>query len=326
MKHASLTDSLRDEPCDLCQASQFQIVSRVDRRKKLLNTVICRQCGLVSHEQIPSESELEHYYAEEYRSDYHGEYSPSPHRVLRAHRVGQQLLEDLADELRPDDHVIEIGAGIGGTVRAFQDAGFQSSGIEPGKGFCEFANQRMGVKVSQQSLSEMDPVPNYDLVLLVHVIEHLRSPREAISQIRAILRSGGLLYVECPDLAQTHAAPSRLFHYAHIYNFVHETLQSLCESCGFQLVQSLPSKAKVIRHLYQATESNELRVSDRALESALQGIFRYNELTYHLRLQYFADRFRRSKELLATRFLPRWKLPELASPPNVEEIPSKQAA
>ncbi len=300
--------SARSVPCDLCASNDFEIVSHLDRRQKPLTTVICRTCGLVSHEDIPSDLELAQYYAEEYRSDYHGEYTPSPHRVVRAQRVGQLLLQDLLDDLNPDDHVFEIGAGIGGTVRAFQDAGFTASGIEPGKGFCDYARRKMGVDIQQQSLADVEPTPSYDLALLVHVIEHLRSPRQAIRHIRSILRRGGLLYVECPDLAQTHAAPNRLFHYAHIYNFVPSSLQALCESCGFRLVRSIKTKAKVIRHLYQAIDDTPLNIRDDAYQSAIIGIFRYNALTYHLRGQYFTDRFRRATELLATRMFPRWRL------------------
>ena len=298
-----LAKSARTTPCDLCCSTQFEVVSQSDRRRQALATVICKHCGLVSHEQIPSEVELENYYANEYRNDYHGEFSPSAHRVVRARQVGSALLNDLITDLKPDDHIFEIGAGIGCTVKAFQDAGFRASGIEPGQGFCNYARKQVGVDVQQLSLADVPQKPCCNVALLVHVIEHLRSPREAITHIRTLLQQDGLLYVECPDLSQTHAAPSKLFHYAHIYNFVPTALASLCESCGFDLVREIPSNAKVIKHLYKATGPREPQVDPHSYATALAGIFRYNTLTYHLRSEYLIDRYRRAKELLRTRLI-----------------------
>ena len=305
---SELAKSVRTTPCDLCNSDQFEIVGRRDRRGQPLTTVICSTCGLVSHEKIPSDEELENYYAREYRQDYHGEYTPSPHRVMRAVQVGKLLLSDLQSDLKPDDRVFEIGAGIGCTVAAFRDAGFEASGIEPGQGFCSYAINELHLDVQQRSLADIPSQPSFDFALLVHVIEHLNSPRTAINQIRSILREGGRLYVECPDLAQTHAAPSKLFHYAHIYNFVPSALQSLCESCGFQLVRSIPSSAKVIKHVYEVSDKRNLRINRDTYETALAGIFRYNAMTYHLRPRYIADRARRVKEMVETRLFSNQKL------------------
>jgi hypothetical protein len=90
---------------------------------------------LISHETLPSDAELDAYYARQYRSDYHGEFHPSPHRVLRAWSVGRSILQRLRPFLREGDRVLEIGAGIGCTVKAFDVAGFDAEGIEPHLGF-----------------------------------------------------------------------------------------------------------------------------------------------------------------------------------------------
>ena len=53
--------------------------------------------------------------------------------------------------------------------------------------------------VNVADLFEQKPIPSHDLVLLVHVIEHFRSPHRALDAIRKLLPEGGRLYVECPN-------------------------------------------------------------------------------------------------------------------------------
>ena len=195
-----LEPSPRDQACDLCDGTQFEILDRLDRRQHPLTTVICRHCGLVSHEQIPDEHALDRYYQIDYRQDYHGEISPAPHRVVRAWQGGQWLFDRLKPYVPRGSRVCEIGAGIGCTVKVFELAGYQAEGIEPGVGFHRFAQDQLRAKVRRCNLYDLPAQRSYDFMLLVHVIEHFRSPKRALQSIHTLLRDDGQLYVECPNL------------------------------------------------------------------------------------------------------------------------------
>jgi hypothetical protein len=67
------------------------------------------------------------------------------------------------------------------------------------------------------------------------VIEHFRSPRQALEKIYPLIAPGGRLYLECPSLAVHHARRSELFHFAHIHTFTPATLLHLAQQCGFTL-------------------------------------------------------------------------------------------
>ena len=56
--------------CKICNESDVQIVSLVDRRNKPLCTVICTGCGLVRTDPVPTKTDLDLYYAQHYRADY----------------------------------------------------------------------------------------------------------------------------------------------------------------------------------------------------------------------------------------------------------------
>jgi len=145
----------REQPCDLCLGKCFEIISRRDRRGNDLTTVVCTRCGLVSHLRIPTDEELADYYGKAYRRDYHGEIAPSARRVIRAWNTGQGIFRRVHTFLQPGDRVFEVGAGIGCTVKAFELAGFDASGIEPGEGFHAFSRRRLHARIENKMLGQV---------------------------------------------------------------------------------------------------------------------------------------------------------------------------
>lgn len=281
----------RDAECDLCGARDVELLAAKDRHRQPLRTVVCTRCGLISHETIPSDKELAEYYAHEYRHKYHGERQPSAKRVLRAWNVGKSIYRRLRPFTRAGDRVFEIGAGLGCTVKAFELAGFDASGIEPGIEFQEFSRGTMHADIRHARLEDISSAASHDFVLLVHVIEHLRSPRRALCRIRDLLTPQGRLYVECPNVYAPHASPRRLFHYAHVYNFTPWSLQMLGESCGLRLVRQLSNHHdKNIMFLFEKAEPAPLVINPDSYERSVAAVKRYNALTYHCRARYAIGR------------------------------------
>jgi 2-polyprenyl-3-methyl-5-hydroxy-6-metoxy-1,4-benzoquinol methylase len=270
---------------------------------------MCRTCGLISHEHVPTDGELERYYALDYRQDYHGEQTPSPHRVVRAWQGGHWLFQRLSPFVAPGSRICEVGAGIGCTVKAFQLAGFESYGIEPGHGFHHFANEQLRANVERRSLFELPAEPHFDFLLLVHVIEHLNSPRKALIHLRSLLRPGGRLYVECPNIAAPHAAPGRQFHFAHIYNFSPTTLVMLAQSTGFA-VQARLSDDGPINLRFVLEKSNVPADIDyqRGYPQAIQSWESQRWWKYYLRPTYWRQKLRRDLRFAGHHLGSRWQL------------------
>jgi len=281
----------REQPCDLCLGNRFELIARRDRRGGELETVLCRRCGLISHGRIPTDEDLANFYSVTYRQDYHGEVTPSPRRVVRAWKNGKRLVHLLGSFLRPTDRVFEIGAGIGCTVKQFELAGFDAHGIEPGEGFGGFGKNRLHANLENQSLEDVPVEPVNDLVLLVHVIEHLRSPAHALRTMHGMLSTGGKLYVECPNVEAPHAAPGKLYHYAHIYNFTHLTLRTLAESCGYELVEQFSATPdRSLAMLFVKGDHPRLRIDSGHYQHAISHLKKYNWFSYHLRPSYWLER------------------------------------
>ena len=280
-----------ENQCDLCGGSTFEEIGNRDRRGNELHTGICTGCGLVAHMPVPSEEEVSAYYAEQYRRDYHGESTPSTRRIMRAWRNGDRILKQLFSRLDKGAKVFEVGAGIGCTVKSFELQGFDASGIEPNKDFNAFTRDQLKASVENRNLYDLPAEPTFDVVLLIHVIEHFSSPTRALNHIHSLINEDGYFYVECPNIAAPFATYDRLFHYAHIYNFTPATLIALAKKCGFELISQFTDESHPDIHmLFRKVEEKSIEVSPEEAERTKAAIHRYNMLTYHLRPAYVIRR------------------------------------
>lgn len=280
-----------NDSCDLCGSLNRELLATLDRHGKPLNTGICRQCGMVAHWQRPTEEELQEFYASEYRQSYHGEMTPSPRRVRRAWVNGQRIYQRLKPFVGPKDSIFEVGAGIGCNVKAFELNGHRAAGIDPGEGFQQFSHEQLRADVQNRNLFELPETSQHEVILLIHVIEHFRSPRRALAHIRKMLQPNGLLYVECPNLAAPFATRSRLFHFAHITNFTHSSLRMLAESCGFRVVECFNDESNPnLQVLLEKSKSTRQDIDTENYSRTLAAITRYNVLTYSLRPSYLLNR------------------------------------
>ncbi|MDQ6950723.1 MAG: class I SAM-dependent methyltransferase [Mariprofundales bacterium] len=314
--------------CDLCGDSNWHVISQLDRHGHPLTTGLCARCGVVAHLPLPDEATIARYYAEEYRSDYHGEVVPAARRVMRAWNNGQRIHQMLAPFLPSQGSVFEVGAGLGCTVKAFAHHGFRARGIEPNRDFNRYSRQQLRADVANRNLYDLTDPVRHDLALLVHVIEHFRSPRSALMKLRELIVDDGLLYIECPNLAAPFATFERMFHFAHIYNFTPTTLRELAASCGFDLVAQLHDAAHPdIALLLRKGELPDTTEVDEAEPARVRhAIHRYSTLSYHLRGNYLQRRLTKlvnyGRERLCARAFVQNLMLRCANDPLPEQPPS----
>jgi 2-polyprenyl-3-methyl-5-hydroxy-6-metoxy-1,4-benzoquinol methylase len=296
-------------PCDLCASSEFQTIDNKDRHGQDLDTAICTTCGLVRHAKVPTELELQEFYSTTYREDYNGERTPGPRRIMRAWNNGERICQQVAPLLQSNSRVLEVGAGIGCTVKVFEKAGFKAEGIDPGGEFLKFSRDKLNANVQITNLYDLPKQQNYDAVLLVHVIEHLRSPRESFEHIAGLIKPGGMFYVECPNLQAPFARRSKLFHTAHIHNYVPATLRMLAESCGFRLRKRFGDDQDTnLQMLFQHSGEKQLNIDTDNYRRTVNDLDRSSPLPYHLRWRYVTDRLSKvssytSEHLRAKKFV-----------------------
>lgn len=223
-------------PCDLCGGRDAAELAASDRSGQPLRTVICRNCGLVYTDPIPSEETLKKFYAQDYRMRYKGSFAPSLKHVYRAGRVAAQRIEDLRELLQPDSVIIDVGSGGGEFVYLLRLSGFDARGVQPDDGYARYSRDELGISVHLGSALDVELAPECcHVVTLYHSLEHLGSPSRVLARVRRWLRPGGRLLVEVPNVEAVCQFPSRRFHQAHLYNFNSACLRELGRKTGFAL-------------------------------------------------------------------------------------------
>ncbi|HEX2963249.1 MAG TPA: class I SAM-dependent methyltransferase [Ignavibacteriales bacterium] len=168
--------------------------------------------------------------------------------------------------------VLELGAGSGMLVRSFINAGisFKSYTIS------DFSSVRVeGMKKSvidprirvEQINCENIPVeslPRYDAVIMIALIEHLIDPLGVMQNVRKLLKPGGIVYIDTPNMALYHRRlkllrgifpstaskneglttydnkPVDLYDEGHLHYFTYGALSKMLLSrCGFSSVTKL---------------------------------------------------------------------------------------
>ncbi len=138
--------------------------------------------------------------------------------------------------------LLEIGCAMGMTMNAFRKRGWKVTGVEPEEWSCKLARDKYGLDVINSTFQEADlEESSFEVVLLLHVIEHLPNPAKGLSQIARILRPGAFLVLETPRYDtlwfKLLKGRERSVILGHIYYFTRKTMQALACKSGFEVVR-----------------------------------------------------------------------------------------
>lgn len=201
----------------------------------------CFGCGTVLADPQPSDAELEAAYARSY-----GPYNPRPGLIERmgeplARREAARLVT-LAD---PSSLVVDVGCGVGAMLRRLRETGWTGPmlGVEQNPRVAADAAERLGIPIEVASADGLpDSVNGAGLIVLRHVVEHVRHPGELLRRLHKALVPGGLLYVGTPD---RRAMAERVFgrHWhgydppRHLFAFTSDAVRMMLDTAGFELVE-----------------------------------------------------------------------------------------
>lgn len=226
-------------PCNLSEGTDVETVGSIDRSGAPLRTVICRSCGLVWTDPRPSHEETRRFYADEYRLAYKAAYTPKPKHAYRETLRALARVKGIQSILKPGDSVLDVGCGGGFFVYALTQHGMKARGIEPNKGFAEYAANELKMNVQNMFLQDADfPAATFDVVTLNHVLEHVEDPRETLARLSQWIKPNGYLVVEVPNVEATYHSPRNRFHIGHLYNFNTYTLEQIGRRAGLTVHRS----------------------------------------------------------------------------------------
>lgn len=136
--------------------------------------------------------------------------------------------------------LLEVGASTGELLAAARGC-FEATGVEADAASSLTARRR-GLDCRCGTLGAMSfEDGSFDSAVMYHTIEHLESPRRALQEVSRILRPGGWLVIETPNIATLWyhllGARWRQFIPDHRYFFTPETMGRLCDETGFEIAE-----------------------------------------------------------------------------------------
>ncbi len=192
----------------------------------------CASCGLLYKSHAAPNFQPDHGYCEY-------PFRHFDHRVARAARQirsAQRFVEARS--------VLDIGCNHGYALAAGQQLGLRATGVDVDADAVNACRAR-GLDARVGS-AEALPVPDqsFDIVILRHLLGHLRHPRLALSEARRVLAPGGILVLAVHDLDYLRVRlagpehkfflPTRAGPEHHLY-FRTDTLERMLADCGFSV-------------------------------------------------------------------------------------------
>lgn len=141
--------------------------------------------------------------------------------------------------------LLDVGTAAGAFLAAATARGWQAEGCEPNRWLADWGSRHYGARIRPGSLFEQSYAPaSFDVVTLWDVIEHTTDPRATIEHCRTLLKPGGVLVINYPDIGSWIArALGRRWLFltsVHLHYFDRRTMTRLLESTGFQVTTVRP--------------------------------------------------------------------------------------
>jgi 2-polyprenyl-3-methyl-5-hydroxy-6-metoxy-1,4-benzoquinol methylase len=187
--------------CPSCKSTEADIIYLVkdwytNVMDNLFSVVRCKKCKLVRLDYSTTQECIEKIYPKEYFKQ--------PNIISRFVKfilIKKEVMR-WKKILTSQSKILEIGCGSGELLNCFYKIGkFDVVGIEQNEYICKFAKEKYGLEIINADIEEYDlGEKEYDLVLMQHVLEHLKDPISVIRKIHKSLKENGYLVIWIPFL------------------------------------------------------------------------------------------------------------------------------
>lgn len=233
-------------PCDCCGSSRWRYLFSENG----IRLGQCPECDLLSLEDVPQAgvrmTELEDGHYAGAREVLKADKQLAAERVLETQF---QQYVDLAGRFAPTGRWLDVGCGAGLLLSLAARAGYAPEGIELTAARRQVAIRATGLPVHAEPVEQLAfPDASFDVVSLINVFSHLTSPTGTLTELRRILRPGGVLVLATGEMTAG-VKKGDMFNWNlgdHLYFLGDRTMTRYAEKVGFDLAhhdrQWLPEK------------------------------------------------------------------------------------
>jgi 2-polyprenyl-3-methyl-5-hydroxy-6-metoxy-1,4-benzoquinol methylase len=226
--------------CSICHNGIDRlIIRRVAGQGNFYSIFFCELCNIGKTFPQPSHDELKRLYgAGMYRSDEGKRFNFLIEELVSKFRSKRK---SRIKKYKSNGAILDVGCGRGTFLEIMRRDGWKVMGTEFDPVVASTISTLYNFPVLHGDLNNLNlPEASFDVILLTHVLEHVRSPVETIRECYRLLKKEGLLVVSVPNIhsLQAMAGKAKWFHLDlpyHLHHFSEKGLLNLIELNSFSV-------------------------------------------------------------------------------------------
>lgn len=235
------------ESCRICGGTRFKKLGTLCSNMKVMgpqfsvgncDIVACSDCGFVFNQYENADQNCFDRYYRSSSSKTMDYYDVYPRDVVDAYFA--HLLHNLEGYITKDSCILDVAGGHGQLAHYLIEHGYPNITVLEIKPECIESVKDLGIDVIESSLFDLENQKGeYDLILCDHSLEHFVDIDNALRRMKALIRPGGYLYIEVPDIEgyqEQCAAPYHFLTYEHVCHFSSCTMHNLANCFGLRIV------------------------------------------------------------------------------------------
>ncbi|HNQ66848.1 MAG TPA: class I SAM-dependent methyltransferase [Bacteroidales bacterium] len=225
-------NNIRCEVCGNSAAEDFFV--KFERHDFLITE--CKECGFnfipqFYRQQIAYENYRDEEVLESVRRG-------NNYIKIRRHRLRLKLIKKYVKSGK----LYDIGVGWGHFLYTAKLMGYDASGVEISELMHHYATTDLKLDVVHDNFFNLDlPANNWDVATMWDVLEHINEPDKAIEKVWDILKPGGYLVLQVPQIDSKVARKQKekwsMMSIEHINYFSKKSIKTLLEAKGFEVVK-----------------------------------------------------------------------------------------
>lgn len=239
--------NIEEIKCPICG---FKSIEYIDTRIRnvaddSLKMYKCKDCETHFIYPLPTVDKLEEYYDGTFRKEVHKEvyYTNEVLKMTfdRFTPEAMQRVERVSKDLKETDEILEIGCSVGYFMSAISSKVKLAYGTEWDSKAREFIEHELDTGKIKTAKNPQDFNMKFDKIFMFHVLEHIERPIEFLKELKPVLKTGGKLYIEVPNVDDVmvslygcRAFKEYYYKKAHIYNFNEKGLKYIFDKAGFK--------------------------------------------------------------------------------------------
>ncbi len=236
--------------CPVCGKTKFVLfLKSIDffLTKEEFTIVMCASCGMKFVNPRPDSEEISKYYESPNYVSHGGKKNILNYiyRIVRNYSIRKKYR--LVKKYAGNKKLLDIGCGTGEFIFFCNQMGFDVKGIEPAEKPRLFANVKYQLDVQEESYLDNIVDPEFDIITMWHVLEHVHLLHQRMQKIEEILKPDGSLIIAVPNSDSWDARNYGKFWAAydlprHLYHFSGETMKCLAKVHHFKIDKIIPMK------------------------------------------------------------------------------------